>query len=319
MTIRSKVLTGLLLLCMACSNVKETPKGLKYAVVRRGDGNTVKPSQFLVMNMMFKDAKDSVWYDTRKGEFPATTMIADTSAIRREEGIEEIFRLLSKGDSVAFSIPAKTLFEKTFHQPVPPKMDPKGEFTFALGVKDVLEREQFTKLQKEMVARQNEKLRKEQDQQLAKDTVLIDNFLKEKNIHVLETSSGLRYTAPTKGKGTPPSKGQTVKVNYVGYLLSGKVFDTNIESVAKANKLEGRKYEPLAVVLGRRGVIPGWEEALTLMTKGSKMTVYIPSTLAYGPQKRSADIVENTILVFDLDVVDIQDAPKPAKQTPVKK
>jgi len=308
MTNKLKVLTGLLLLCMACSNVKETRKGLSYTMVKKGDGNLVKPNQFLVMNMMFKDPKDSVWYDTQKAGFPATTMVADTSAIKHEEGIEEIFRLVSKGDSITFKISGKTLFEKTFHQPLPPKIDPKGEFFFALGVKDILEREQFLKLQNEIGAKQNAKFKMEQAAQLAKDTVIIDGFLKEKKIEVEKTPSGLRYVMTKHGTGAEAKTGQNVKVNYAGYLLSGKCFDTNIESVAiKNNRAQkGRRYEPYTVSIGRRGVIEGWEQALTLMNKGSKITVYIPSTLAYGPQKRNADIGENCILIFDMELVDIK-------------
>ncbi len=300
------MLTGLLLLCMACSNVKETPKGFPYTMVKKGDGKTVKGGQFLIMNMSFKDGKDSVWYDTRKAEFPASTMVADTSAIKKEEGIEEIFRLLSKGDSITFKIPAKSLFEKTFRQPMPPKVDPKSEFSFAIGVKDILEREQFMKMQNDLAAKQNEKFKKEQVAQLEKDTVIIDNFLKEKNIKTQKTASGLRYVFTKQGKGDNAKVGQTVKVNYAGYLLSGKYFDTNIETIANANKMTGRRFEPYSVTIGRRGVIEGWEQALTLMNKGSKITVYIPSTLAYGPQKRSEDIIANSILIFDLELVDIK-------------
>jgi FKBP-type peptidyl-prolyl cis-trans isomerase FkpA len=79
--------------------------------------------------------------------------------------------------------------------------------------------------------------------------------------------------------------------------------------VAKLNGKyqEGRPYAPYDLILGQGQVIQGWEEALTLMNKGSKMTVYIPSTMAYGPQKRSEEIVENSILSFDLELVDVKD------------
>jgi FKBP-type peptidyl-prolyl cis-trans isomerase len=80
--------------------------------------------------------------------------------------------------------------------------------------------------------------------------------------------------------------------------------------VAKANGLynEARPYVPytLTAGLGNGGVIRGWEEAIMLMKKGTKMRVWIPSTLAYGPQRRSDIITENSILVFDLELVDIK-------------
>jgi FKBP-type peptidyl-prolyl cis-trans isomerase len=164
------------------------------------------------------------------------------------------------------------------------------------------------KYREDMVAKQNADMMKQQSEQLGKDTVLIDNYLKEKNIVAKKTSVGLRYVIKAQGLGPNVKDGQKAKVNYAGYLLDGKYFDTNIESIAKAQNLynEQRKYDPIEVVLGRRGVIQGWEEALKLMNKGSKMTVYIPSTLAYGNRKASQVIGENSILIFDMELVGVE-------------
>jgi FKBP-type peptidyl-prolyl cis-trans isomerase len=124
----------------------------------------------------------------------------------------------------------------------------------------------------------------------------------------LKTASGIRYVITKPGKGPNVADGQTASVNYAGYLLNGKYFDTSIEKVAREKNIyrEGAGYKPYDVPVGRHAVISGWEESLKLMNKGAKMTVYIPSTLAYGNQRRSADIVENTILAFDLEVTDIK-------------
>jgi FKBP-type peptidyl-prolyl cis-trans isomerase len=101
--------------------------------------------------------------------------------------------------------------------------------------------------------------------------------------------------------------GQRVKIHYAGYLLNGKYFDSSMEKVVKEQGLNGQPpFEPIELNAARGEVIPGWDEAMQLMNKGSKMTVYIPSTLAYGPNKRSADIIENSILVFDMEMVDIK-------------
>jgi FKBP-type peptidyl-prolyl cis-trans isomerase FkpA len=308
MTTKLTMFAGLLLLCVACSKEKETPKGYKFTSLRKGSGEVVKPGQFLIVNMSFQDGKDSVWNDSKKLGTPFIIQIQDTSAIKQEEGIDEIFRMLSKGDSVTFKIPAKVLFEKTFRAPLPPKVDAASNFSFNLGVKDVMDREQVTKFQQELVAKQNEKFKKDQAAQLGKDTVVIDDFLKSKNIVANKTNSGLRYVVTQQGKGENAKPGQTVKVNYAGFLLNGKCFDTSIESVAKGNGLyqQGRPYEPIGLMLGQGQVIPGWDEVITYMNKGTKLTVYIPSTLAYGPQKRSEVITENSILTFDMELVDIK-------------
>ncbi len=293
-------------LAVACSTDRETVSGQKFTVIKQGDGKEVDDKKFLVMSLVFKDAKDSVWSDTRKNPFPCITM---KQAIRKPgDYVLEVISMLTKGDSVMFKVPVKDIFTKSFHQPVPPKVDSTSSFTFYVTLSNVLDSAQFIKYREDLVAKQNDAIAKQQKEQLGKDTVIIDNFLKEKNIVAKKTASGLRYIVTKQGAGANAKEGQKIKANYAGYLLDGKYFDTSIESVAKAQNLyqEGRKYSPIEVTLGRRGVIQGWEEALKLMNKGSKITVYIPSTLAYGNRKAGAAISENSILIFDMELVDVE-------------
>lgn len=306
----SKLFVLLLLVAVACSNERETPKGYKYVLATKGDGNKVEAGKFLVMNLMFKDEKDSVWYDNRKNDMPEIIMMRDTSSMRNEEGLDEVFRLLTKGDSVVMTISAQTLFEKTWQQPVPNGVDPKSQLTFCMKVNDVVDSAAVMKLQEEMMAKQTAKARIQQQEQLSKDMITIDDYLATNKIEAQKTESGLRYIVTKPGRGAFAQPGQQVSVNYAGYLLSGKYFDTNWESVAKEKNLyqEGYPYAPLQLTagIGQGNVIQGWEEMILLMNKGEKVTVYIPSTLAYGPRKRSEDIVENSILVFDMELVDVK-------------
>jgi FKBP-type peptidyl-prolyl cis-trans isomerase len=224
------------------------------------------------------------------------------------DAVLEVIKMLSKGDSVTFKVAAIKLFQNTFRQPLPLNIDSAQQFTFEIGLSDVLNQEQMNKLQADLVAKQNDKMLKDQQAQLAKDTVVIEDFLKAKNVTALTTTSGLRYIFTQQGKGENAKFGQKVKVNYNGYLLNGKYFDGSIEADARKNNAftEGRPYTPLEVTIGvQPPVIPGWEEAMQLMNKGSKMTVYIPSTLAYGSQSRGDLIPANSVLVFDMEMVDI--------------
>jgi FKBP-type peptidyl-prolyl cis-trans isomerase len=72
-----------------------------------------------------------------------------------------------------------------------------------------------------------------------------------------------------------------VSVQYKGTLLDGKEFDSS----AKGN---GGK--PIEFPLGRGAVIPGWDEGIALLNKGSKATILIPSSLAYGERGSGAAI-----------------------------
>ncbi|MEQ8424545.1 MAG: FKBP-type peptidyl-prolyl cis-trans isomerase [Cyclobacteriaceae bacterium] len=295
----SKLLIVLLLVGTACSkDTRKTPKGYEYTVVKDGEGEAGKPGQYLVVNMLFKDGKDSVWNDTRGQEIPMLLALRELSPM--DEGIEEIFAVLKKGDSVVFSIPAKVLFEKTWGQPVPNEVDSLSDFTFQIGVTDILDEEQMRTLEQEMLTKLNAS-------QLAKDLEQIDSYLAESNISAEKTASGLRYQITKPGSGDTAAQGSQVSIHYAGYLMDGTLFDTSIESVAKENGIfnEGRPYEPLSLSAGSGQVIRGWEEAILLMNKGSKMRVWIPSTLAYGPQARGGLIKENSILVFDMEMIEI--------------
>jgi len=83
-------------------------------------------------------------------------------------------------------------------------------------------------------------------------------------------------------------------VNYKGTLIDGTEFDASPEG------------SPVPMTLQ---VVPGFKEAITTMPVGAKWKLFIPSELAYGAERRSAEIGPNTTLVFDLELVEIKDAP----------
>jgi FKBP-type peptidyl-prolyl cis-trans isomerase len=114
---------------------------------------------------------------------------------------------------------------------------------------------------------------------------------------VKTTASGLQYQVIKEGSGPKPSATDTVKVDYVGTLLDGSTFDSSIE-----------RKQPAVFQVGQ--VIPGWAEAVQLMSVGSKYKVWIPSELAYGAQGIAGKIAPNSTLVFDVDLLSIEAAAK---------
>ena len=79
--------------------------------------------------------------------------------------------------------------------------------------------------------------------------------------------------------------GDNVSVDYIGTLVDGKVFDTSIESVAKANDLftRDREYTPLNFSVGKPGVIKGLSEGVVGMKVGETKTLTISPENGYGP------------------------------------
>ena len=111
---------------------------------------------------------------------------------------------------------------------------------------------------------------------------------------VVTLPSGLQYKILNPGTGEKPTLDDTVICNYKGTLINGTEFDAS-------TKHGGPATFPV------KGVIPGWTEALQLMPVGSKWQLFVPSTLAYGPQG-PADIGPNATLIFEVELVSIQKA-----------
>ena len=286
------------LMTFSCSE-KKTPGGIKYKMIRKGDGAEPVFGQFLVMNMDLKDSKDSIWFTSKEYGDPVVIPVPDASMIN-DDGEYGVFKAMTKGDSVYFQLPARIVFAKTRRSPVPKNVDPNSLFSFNVGLKDVWTQEQVNDFQQHMLE-QNEKHRAKND------SSAIAKYLQAKGINALSTPSGLRYVVKKEGRGERAASGKTAYVNYAGYLLEGSLFDTNIELVAKENKYDnGGRYRPYPVVVNTGGVIRGWDQMLLLMNKGMGVTVYVPSALAYGGQSPGRGIPANAILVFDLEVVDIK-------------
>jgi FKBP-type peptidyl-prolyl cis-trans isomerase len=129
------------------------------------------------------------------------------------------------------------------------------------------------------------------------DDKLITEYLAKNNITAQKTASGLYYVISQAGTGANATAGQTVKVMYTGKLLDGKVFDSNIDP-------KFQHPEPLEFPLGKGNVIPGWDEGIALLNKGAKATLFVPSPLAYGAQGNQGMIAPNSILIFDVELID---------------
>jgi FKBP-type peptidyl-prolyl cis-trans isomerase len=67
--------------------------------------------------------------------------------------------------------------------------------------------------------------------------------------------------------------------------------------------------DPIEVNVGKKQVIQGWEEALPYFGKGGKGKIFIPAMLGYGPQAMGADIPAFSDLIFDIEILDVKQAP----------
>ncbi|MEO8252971.1 MAG: peptidylprolyl isomerase [Flavobacterium sp.] len=125
--------------------------------------------------------------------------------------------------------------------------------------------------------------------------------------------SGLVYKIIQKGTGVKPAAGTTVYFHYSGFFEDGNLFDSSHEEVAKAyNKYDERRaaqggYNPFPFEIGKKdGMIPGFIEAIDLLSFGDKIIAYIPAKLAYGAEGAGGVIPPNATLIFEIEIFDKQ-------------
>jgi len=268
---------------------KKTPNGLEYKIVHDEPG-IQKPAigdymEFHIKSYVHFPKGDSVLFDSRKlnNNQPIPFQITPPAF---KGDLAEGFMMLTKGDSAVFRVPIDSVL-KAGNQPLPWMHKGQNQMIeYTVVVTTVKTADQLKKDQ--AVASQK---------QSGIDEDILKNYLAKNHITATRTNSGLYYNIETMGTGPKPAPGDEVSMNYTGMLLDGKKFDSNVDPSF------GHK-ELLKFTLGAGNVIPGWDEGISLMPKGTKANLYIPSTLGYGAQGRPPMIPANAVLVFNVEVVD---------------
>jgi FKBP-type peptidyl-prolyl cis-trans isomerase FklB len=117
---------------------------------------------------------------------------------------------------------------------------------------------------------------------------------------VVTLPSGLQYKILTAGAGPKPTASDSVKCNYRGTLINGSEFDSSY-----------KRGQPATFAVGQ--VIKGWTEALQLMPVGSKWQLFVPASLAYGERGAGAEIGPNATLIFEVELLSIEEKAKEEK------
>jgi FKBP-type peptidyl-prolyl cis-trans isomerase FkpA len=177
-------------------------------------------------------------------------------------------------------------------------------FTDSLAGKSLIEKEEIQallmNLDQAMKAKQQEVASAESEAAIAEGAKFLEENAKKEGVQI--TESGIQYIVLKEGEGEKPSATDTVTVHYTGTYLNGEKFDSSYD-----------RKEPTVFPLNR--VISGWTEGVQLMSVGAKYSFTIPSDLAYGPNGNPPTIPGNSVLQFDIELLDIQKAEAPAAVT----
>ncbi len=153
-------------------------------------------------------------------------------------------------------------------------------------------------VQTEVQKQQQEKMKEAADKNKTEgEAFLTANKSKD---GVVTLPSGLQYKILTAGTGPKPTASDSVKCNYRGTLINGTEFDSSY-----------KRGQPATFAVGQ--VIKAWTEALQLMPVGSKWQLFVPSSLAYGERGAGAEIGPNATLIFEVELLSIEEKTKDDK------
>lgn len=259
---------------------KETPNGLLYKFIKKGTSNKkANVDDLASLNIEFKMG-DTVIINSKKIN-DNKPVIEQIKSPKYAGDVNEGILMMKPGDVAIFKMLLTDLEARTNH-PTPPFVKNGKYASWTIEMTDL-------KTKSEMADEEKLLVKKDED--------VIKAYLAKNKLKGERLESGVYIVRHKKGEGITPIKGQTVTVNYTGKLMDGTSFDSNVDP--KFNHVS-----PFQFPVGTGRVIKGWDEAFLQMKKGEKATIYIPSALAYGKHSPSKDIPANSILVFDVELVD---------------
>lgn len=290
---------------------KKGDAGLEYKIISDGNGKKLAYGNFMQLQITqrYKGAKLDTLLEDSRDYLPRTAACDSTST---PAAYLKILMTARNGDSLVFRILTDSVFKQSPTE-MPPFMK-KGEYLYTtlkiLNIFDTKAKADSANTAEMKVARpkifktQSEKILKEIEKnkaQLESDSKLISAYLEKNNIKAIKGNWGTFIDIHTEGTGNKIDNSSVATVNYTGRTLdSMKVFDSNTDPAFS-------HMQPFQVSVGQLGgVIFGWTDALMQMKKGTKATVYIPSSLGYGKNGNAPKIAPNANLVFDIEVLNVE-------------
>lgn len=299
-------IAGLAVVMASCNtNYEKTPSGLTYKIIRGNGGQKLKAGDIVKINATIKiTPRDTVLFTTG-GRLPEYIPV-DTSS-RLSHDYNEVLKLCSVGDSLIVVSQVDTLVKRNMAQ-----------YNGMLRRGDQI----LTSMRLLKVFGSREDQAKDQQQEMEKERTRevaeLQNYLNKKGIKAQKTENGVFVEQVAPGSAEKTANGKQVTVNYRGSLLvidkngqvvNGKVFDSNMDT-------SFHHVQPFSFVLGGGQTIRGWEEGLLTLNKGAKGNIYIPSLLGYGPPGAPPAIPAYAPLKFEVQVLNIADAPARPAQMP---
>jgi len=258
--------------------------GLYFIEEKPGEGKTIDTGYIVLFHFGIELADGSKVFSSRdRGEAMQLTYGQPFDT----KGFDQGIGMMKKGGKARFIVPSNLAFGQQGRGSIVP---PFSTLVYDVEVIDVFSKEEYSRYQ-EMKNKEKEMQKLESKNQ---EGAKLNAYLKENNITVKPTASGLYYIEVEKGTGAKAEPGKKVKVHYVGTLLDGTKFDSSLD-----------RGEPFSFTLGQGQVIQGWDEGIAMMNVGGKAKLIIPSSIAYGDRDMGT-IKPYSTLVFDVELLGVE-------------
>ena len=275
----------------ACTNSKfenytKTKNGLLFKMLVLGDGDVkAKPGDYITASVEVKLENDSILFSTKKfGPSGAVTFVLLPSQFDKD--YREGFQFLEEGDSAVFISDAYSTCMKTFHQMIPKTVNLQSRILIGVKLLQIRTQQEHLK-DMEALKRKSESAEFEEKKERDKYLATIRGPLVDMN--------GMVCVLFSEGNGIKLDSGRIALINYKGYFLNGRCFDSSFET----QPFEYNIYE-------EQQVIKGLEIGLKKMREGGKAKFIIPSYLAYGSSGSSSGVVPPfTTVVYEVEILKV--------------
>jgi peptidylprolyl isomerase len=270
-------------------NVQGTVEGIYYTVSEVGQGRKALPGDYVTVHYTGTLLNGSKFDSSKDRNSPFSFQIGTNRVI---QGWEKGIPLFPVGGKGTLFLPSSLAYGE---RAVGGKIPANSPLIFEIEMLEVLPAEVYMQKMQEEQARQQKEAEALAKVQVEKDKSIIAEYAASKGLKITTTASGLSYVMEREGEGDRIKIGQRATVHYAGFLLDGTKFDASYD-----------RNEPFTLQVGVGQVIAGWDEGLQLLNKGAKARFFLPSTLAYGSRGAGGVIPPNAVLIFDVEVLEIQ-------------
>lgn len=269
----------------------KTESGYEYEIVRKGSSEPIPVNSYVFFHMSLMADDSLLQSTTTMGKPSVLKLMEDNKNYGQLKPLIDLMATLHEGDSLLFYFPLDSFENK------PPDFETlTGPLVYHVGIVDIMDETAF-QAHSDSVRIEQDKIKQVVRDRLpeieSKTKATYDAYKKgELADQIQTTESGLKYIIHEQGDGPKPAQGDQVSVHYYGMLdADARMFDSSF-----------RAGQPYQFPLGVGQVIPGWDEGLMLLNKGTKATFFIPASLGYGAAGSPPVIPENADLIFYVEL-----------------